>query len=144
MGLDDPFVSQNSREIYTSHFQRRILICTYYYHLLLERFSHRFKLIVFHWSLSDRKSPQISRTLLSILAALNNSEVWMISIRPLTSKSSSPFNNLLIVIIIIVITFSVFHISISWWFFTGLSDSKYSQVCRTFLSILMNIVIAVA
>ena len=49
--------------------------------------------MVFHWSLSDNKSPQVSRTLLSILDVLNNAIVWMVSTRPLTSKSSSPFRN---------------------------------------------------
>ena len=49
--------------------------------------------MVSHWSLSDSMFPQVSRTLLSILAVLNNLIVWMVSIRPLTSKSSSPFNN---------------------------------------------------
>ena len=48
--------------------------------------------MVFHWSLSDSKSPQVSRTLLSILAVLNNAVVWMVSTRPPTSKSSSPFS----------------------------------------------------
>ena len=49
--------------------------------------------MVFHWSLSDSKSPQVSRTLLSIQAVLNNVVVWMVSTRPPTSKSSSPFSN---------------------------------------------------
>ena len=49
--------------------------------------------MVFHWSLSDSKSPHVSRTLLSILAFLNNVVVWMISTRPPTSKSTSPFSN---------------------------------------------------
>ena len=31
-----------------------------------------------HWSLGDLKSPQVSRTLRSILAALNNAVVWMV------------------------------------------------------------------
>ena len=47
----------------------------------------------FHWSLSDSKWPQISRTLLSILADLYNSVVWMVSVCPLIFKSSSPFIN---------------------------------------------------
>ena len=38
-------------------------------------FSHQRQQMVFHWSLSDSKSPQISRTLLSILADLNNAVV---------------------------------------------------------------------
>ena len=49
--------------------------------------------MVFHWSLSDSKSPQVFRTLLSILAVFNNAVVWMVSTRPPTSKSSRLFNN---------------------------------------------------
>ena len=49
--------------------------------------------MVSHWSLSDSKSPQVSRTLLSILAVLNNVVVWIVSTRPSTSKSSSPSSN---------------------------------------------------
>ena len=70
--------------------------------------------MVSHWSLSDSKSPQVSRTLLSILAILNNVVVWMVSPRPPTSKSSSPFNNPLVTvpkapfIIGIIVTF-MFH-----------------------------------
>ena len=45
--------------------------------------------MVFQWSLSDSKSPQVSITLLSILAVLNNAVVWMVSTRPPTSKSFS-------------------------------------------------------
>ena len=59
--------------------------------LFTQRFSH-------HWSLSDSKSPQISRTLLSILAVLNNVVVWVVSTRPPTSKSSSPFSKPLVTV----------------------------------------------
>ena len=52
--------------------------------------------MVFHWSLSDSKSPQVSRSFLSILAVLSNAIVWMVSTRPLTSKSSRPFNKPLV------------------------------------------------
>ena len=38
----------------------------------------------------------VFRTLLSILAVLNNAEVWMVSIRPRISESSSLFNNPLV------------------------------------------------
>ena len=65
----------------------------YYYYYLLESFSPQLTLMVFHWSLNDDKSPQISRTLLSFLVVLNNIVVWMVSTRPPTSKSSSPFTN---------------------------------------------------
>ena len=54
--------------------------------------------MVFHLSLSDSKSPQVSRTLLSILAVLNNAVVWVVSTRPSTSKSSSPFSNPLVTV----------------------------------------------
>ena len=47
----------------------------------------------FHWSLRDSKSHQISRTLLSILADLNNAVVWIISTCPLISKCFTPLTN---------------------------------------------------
>ena len=49
--------------------------------------------MVFHKSLSDSKSPQVSRTRLRILAVLSNGVVWIASTRPPTYKSSRPFNN---------------------------------------------------
>ena len=54
--------------------------------------------MVFHWSLSESKSPQVSRTLLSILTVLNIAVVWMVSTRSQTSKSSSPFSNPLVIV----------------------------------------------
>ena len=42
--------------------------------------------------------PQVSRTLLSILADLNNVVVWIFSTRFLISNSSSPFNNPLVTV----------------------------------------------
>ena len=70
--------------------------------------------MVFHWSLNDSKSPQVSWTRLSILAVLNNAVVWTVSTRPPTSKSSSPFNSPLVtvpkapIMIGIIVTF-IFH-----------------------------------
>ena len=52
--------------------------------------------MVFQWSLSDSKSPQVPRTLFSILAVLNYIVVWMVSTRPPTSKSSCPFTHPLV------------------------------------------------
>ena len=49
----------------------------------------------FHWSLSASKSPQMPETFLSILANLNNAEVWILSTCPHISKSSRPLTNLL-------------------------------------------------
>ena len=81
--------------------------------------------MVFHWRLSDSKSPQVSRTLLSILAVFNNVVVWMVSTRPPTSKSSSPFYNPLVslpkapITIGIIVTF-MFHS-----FFNSLARLRY-------------------
>ena len=47
---------------------------------------------------NNSKSPQVSRTLLIILAVLNNAVVWIVSTRPPPSKSSSSFNNPLVTV----------------------------------------------
>ena len=54
--------------------------------------------MVSHWSLSDSKCPQVSRTLLSILADLNKAVVWIVSTRPLIFKSSSHCTNHLVTV----------------------------------------------
>ena len=77
--------------------------------------------MVFHKSLSDSKFPQVSRTLLSILAVLNNAVVWMVSTPPPTSKSSRPFSYITIGTIV---TF-MFHS-----FFNSLARSR----CLSFFS----------
>ena len=87
-------------------------------------FSYQRLLIVFHWRLSDSKSPQVSRTIFSILAVFNNAVVWMVTRLP-TSKSSRPFNNPLVtapkapITIGIIVTF-MFHS-----FFNPLARSRY-------------------
>ena len=52
--------------------------------------------MVFYWSFSDSKSSQVSRTILSILADIDNAVVWMISPCPHIPKPSSPFTNPLV------------------------------------------------
>ena len=54
--------------------------------------------MVFYWSLSDSKFPQVSRTRLRILAVLTDVVVWIVSTRPPISKSSRPFNNPLVIV----------------------------------------------
>ena len=63
--------------------------------------------MVFHWSLSDSKSPLVFRTLLSILPIVNNAVVWMVSNRPVISKSFSLFNNPLVTVPKVLITIGV-------------------------------------
>ena len=60
-----------------------------------ESFSYQRKLMVFHWILSDSKSPQVFMTHLNILADLNNAVV---------SKSSSPIANPLVTLLSAPIT----------------------------------------
>ena len=124
-------------------FTLSVLYYYYYYYSLEVFFLHQRKLMVFHWRLSDSKSPQVSRTLLSILAVFNNTVVWMVSTRPPTSKSSRPCDKPLVTVpkapisIGIIVTFmfhsfylyyyflffksslQVFHSCIRWWSFSG-------------------------
>ena len=81
--------------------------------------------MVFHWSLSDSKSPQVSGTLLSILAVLNNAVVWMFSTRSPTSKSSSHFSNPLVTVPKAPITIGIFVTCMFHSFFNSLARSRY-------------------
>ena len=80
--------------------------------------------MVFLWSLNDGKSPQVFRTLLSILTDMNNAVVWIISTHPVISKSFCPCTNTFVTVprahitICIIITF-MFHS-----FFNSLARSK--------------------
>ena len=81
--------------------------------------------MVFHWRLSDSKTPQVSRTLLSILAVFNNAVVCMVSIRQPTSKSSRPFNNPLVTVPKAPITIGIIVTFIFHSFFNSLARSRY-------------------
>ena len=81
--------------------------------------------MAFHWSLSDSKSPLISRTLLSILAVLNNDAVWMVPTRLSTSKSSSPFSNPLVTVPNAPITTGIIATCMFHSFFNFLARSMY-------------------
>ena len=88
-------------------------------------FYWNYDLIVFHWSLSDRKSPQVFKTLLGILAGLNNTVVWMVSTRPPSTKSSSPFNNPLVNVPKTLITIGLIITFMFYNFFNSLVRSRY-------------------
>ena len=81
--------------------------------------------MVFHWNLSDSKSPQVFRTLLSILAVFNNAVVGMVSTRPPTSKSSRPFYNPLFTVLKAPITIGIIVIFKFHSFFNSLVRSRY-------------------
>ena len=84
--------------------------------------------MVFHWSLSDNVFSQVFRTLLSILADLNKTVVWMASSRPLISMSSSLCTNSLVTVardpIRIGITVTLMFHSI----FTSVARTRYSSL----------------
>ena len=112
---------------FLSQFSIYHLLHYYYYYLLLLLFTpSEIFTSVFHWSLSDSKSPRVSRTLLSIQAIFNNAVVWMVSTHPPTSKSSKPFNNPLVtvpkapIVIDIIVPF-MFHS----FFFNSLAKLRY-------------------
>ena len=99
-----------------------------------------------HLSLSDSESPQVSRTPLSILADLNqehqlqlaypslscstvffnsNAIIWMVSTRPLISKSSSPYINPLVTVPKAPITIGITVTFMFHSFFSSLARSRY-------------------
>ena len=81
--------------------------------------------MVLHWSLSDSKSSQVSRTCLRILAVLSNAVVWIVPTRPPTSKSSRPFNNPLVIVPNAPITISTIVTFMFHSFFNFLARSRY-------------------
>ena len=81
--------------------------------------------MVFHWSLSDSRSPQVSMNFLSILAVLNNVVVRMVSTRPPTSKSSSPFSNPFVTVPNAPITIGIIVTCMFHSFFNFLARSRY-------------------
>ena len=85
-------------------------------------------MIISHWSLNDRKSPQVSRTLLSILVNLNNALVLMVSTCPLISKCLTPCTNPFVTIpnALLTICITVIYVLL---LFGSLSRSTYLTLC---------------
>ena len=81
--------------------------------------------MVSHWNLKDSKYPQVYRTLLSILADINNAVVWVVSTRPLISKFSSPCTNPLGTVPSTPITTGITIIFMFHKFFSSLARSAY-------------------
>ena len=77
------------------------------YHFTLLSFSHQREPMVSHWILCGSKSPQVFRTLLSILANLNNAIFWIVSSRLLISMSPRLFINLLVTVPSATITIGI-------------------------------------
>ena len=98
MALFCAAIRRDSVSLLKFPFLSHVHVLYYYYYYYYSFFLHQLTLMVFHWILSDNKSPQISRALLSILAILNNAVVWVVSSCPPTSKSSSLFSNSLVTV----------------------------------------------
>ena len=81
--------------------------------------------MVFHWSLSDCKSPQVSRTRLRIPTVLSNAVVSIVSTRLPTSTSSRPFNNHLVIVPNAPITIGTIVTFMFHSFFNSLARSRY-------------------
>ena len=86
------------------------------------------------WSVSDSKSFQVCRTLLSILAELNNAALWTVSTCPVISESSSHCSNPLVTIArannkIAINVILMFHS-----FFYSLARSRYLCVFLHFFN----------
>ena len=90
--------------------------------------------MVFHWSLNNSKSPQVSRTLLSMLADLNNAVVWMVFTRPVIFKSTSHLINPLVTVPRAPITTGIIVTFIFHSLFSSLARSIY----LSFLSLSFN------
>ena len=95
--------------------------------------------MVFHRSLSDSKSTQVSRTLLSILADLNNAVIWMASARPLISKSSNPCASPLVTVPSAPITTGLTVTSMLHSFFSSLARSRCLSLFSLPFSLLLSL-----
>ena len=102
-----------------------IIFFFFFFFFFWESFSHQRLPMVFHWSMSDSKSPQVSRTFLSILADLNRAIVWMIYTCPLIYKSSSPYTNPLVTVSRAPITNGISVTFMFYSFFNSLAKSRY-------------------
>ena len=81
--------------------------------------------MVFHWSLNDSKSPQVSRTRLRSVTVLSNAVVWIVFTCPPTYKSSRPFNNPLVIVPKAPITIGTIVIFMFHSFFNSLARATY-------------------
>ena len=93
--------------------------------IIIESSLYQRYLMVFHWSLSDSKSPQVSRTLLSIVVDLINEVVWTVSTRPVSSKSSSLYSNPLVTVPRAPITIGIIVTFMFHFFSNSLVRSRY-------------------
>ena len=88
--------------------------------------------MVFHWSLSGSKSPQVSRIYLSFLADLYNAVFWMVSTRHYFTKSSSPCTKPSVNVLSTLITIGIAVSFMIHSFFSSLARSRYLSLFSLF------------
>ena len=93
--------------------------------------------MVFHWSLSDSKSPHVSRNHLRILAVLNNVVVWMVPTRPPTTKSFRSFSNPLVTVPNTPVTIGIIVTCMFHSFFNSLARSRYLSLFSHSFSLIL-------
>ena len=128
--ISSPIVDNSKKVHYNYHYYYYYYYCCccccccYYYYYLHLSFSHQLTLLVLQWSFSDSNSPQLPRTLLTILALRNNVVVWMI---PLVRQLSSPAIPLtpLVTVTNALITIGMIVTCIFHSFFNSLARSRY-------------------
>ena len=87
--------------------------------------------MVFHWSRSDIKPPELSRTLRNILLEFNNQ--WTVCTRPLISKFSHPCINHLVTVPSPPITNGITISFMFHCFFSSLARSWYLYLFSPYL-----------
>ena len=94
--------------------------------------------MAFHWSQADSKSPQVSRTLLSILADLSNAVAWVLPTHPLISNTSRPCTNPLMIVpsTSVIVGITVIFMSHSCCFFQFPCKNLGSYLSFCFPSVL--------
>ena len=93
--------------------------------------------MIFHCSLSDSKSPQVSRTLLSTMADLISAVISLVSTHPPTFKSSRPFNNPLVILPRAPITIGTIVTFMFHSFFNSVARSRYLSFFSHSLSFIL-------
>ena len=109
----------------------------YYYYCYYYLLIRVFHISVSGWSFTGVWVTASLLKSLSILAILNNVVVWMVSTRPPTSKSSSPFSNPLVTNQNALITIGIIVTCMFHSFFNSLARSRYLSFFSHSLSFIL-------
>ena len=116
------FFSSLARSRYLSLFSNYVFLLLLFYYLYSFLLQHW--LIYFLWSLSNNKSPHVSRTIISILADLNV-VIWIASTRRLISKFTSACTYSLVTAPSVPITIGITVTFMLHRFYSSVASSRY-------------------